>query len=376
MIFLFGTLLDHSLRAVVLGREVPVTPATASGWRVSAVEGGSYPVMRLDPEATAQGALLCDMTERERARMVAYEACFDYALTPLTVEMDGQLCEAETFLGQDQVEARDTPWDREAWENQDRETSIEAAAEMMRAVERGVPLAELKWRAGVIWARAASKYGTRRPDRPVTLGQPGLVGTVAVETRELPHERFFRLEELTLRHPKHQGGQTDLLHRTVFHVPDAITVVPYDPVRDHVLMVEQFRFGAFAHRDTNPWLIEPIAGMIDFGEDEATCACREAQEEAGLTLTPQNLHHISRFYPSPGGVVQTMTAFVACVDLPEDVVGVHGAQGEGEDIKSHLIARPVLMEMIETGEICDAATIISAQWIAMNKGKLALSASA
>jgi 8-oxo-dGTP pyrophosphatase MutT (NUDIX family) len=75
-------------------------------------------------------------------------------------------------------------------------------------------------------------------------------------------------------------------------------MLPYDPQRDEVVLIEQFRVGALGKTD-NPWLIELVAGLIDKEEQPEEVAHREAQEEAGLVIGA--LWPMTKYFPSPGG---------------------------------------------------------------------------
>ena len=107
---------------------------------------------------------------------------------------------------------------------------------------------------------------------------------VEVLERETPFQGFFRVDTLTLRHKHYNGGWGEPVRRELFVRPPAAAVLPYDPVRGEILLVEQFRVGALEWRDT-PWCLELIAGIADKdGESAADLIRREAVEEAGLTL--------------------------------------------------------------------------------------------
>ena len=85
--------------------------------------------------------------------------------------------------------------------------------------------------------------------------------------------------------------------RELFERGDAAVVLPYDPLREEIVLVEQFRLGAL-ERAGDPWLLEPVAGIIEPGEAPPAVARREAAEEAGLELL--DLVPIGSYFPSPG----------------------------------------------------------------------------
>ncbi|MEZ0197918.1 NUDIX domain-containing protein, partial [Pseudomonas qingdaonensis] len=94
---------------------------------------------------------------------------------------------------------------------------------------------------------------------------------------------FYKLDKLRLRHELFAGGMGREISRELFVRHDAVCVLPYDPARDEVVLIEQFRVGAL-DKVANPWLIEMVAGLIDKDEQPEEVAHREAEEEAGLTF--------------------------------------------------------------------------------------------
>lgn len=89
---------------------------------------------------------------------------------------------------------------------------------------------------------------------------------VQVQTRTEPYAGFFAVEVQDLRFRRFDGTVSAPVNRAGFVSGDAVTVMPYDPVRDRVLLIEQFRFGPHLRGDVNPWQLEVIAGRIDAGE--------------------------------------------------------------------------------------------------------------
>lgn len=177
---------------------------------------------------------------------------------------------------------------------------------------------------------------------------------------------FFRLERLRLRHALFAGGMSPPLTRELFERGHAVAVLPYDPVSDAVVLIEQFRVGALA-RAGGPWLVEIVAGIIDGDEAPETVARREAVEEADLTLG--RLERIGRFYVSPGGSSESVHLFCGEVDAGA-AGGVHGLAAEGEDIRVFAEPFAVAMRRLAAGEIDSAPPVIALQWLALNRGRL------
>ncbi|SPW32349.1 ADP-ribose pyrophosphatase [Edwardsiella tarda] len=86
--------------------------------------------------------------------------------------------------------------------------------------------------------------------------------------------------------------------REVFERGHAAVLLPYDPRRDEVVLIEQLRIPAYDSSAT-PWLLEMVAGMIEPGESVEQVARREALEEAGITVG--RCRPVLSYLASPGG---------------------------------------------------------------------------
>jgi len=186
---------------------------------------------------------------------------------------------------------------------------------------------------------------------------------VEVLQRETCFKGFYRLDRLHLRHRQFAGGMGPQLSRELFVRHDAVCVLPYDPQRDAVVLIEQFRVGAM-DKSANPWLLELVAGLIDKDEQPEEVAHREAEEEADLQLTA--LWPITQYYPSPGGSDERVHLYVGRCSS-EGVGGVHGLAEEGEDIRVHVWPLEDALQAVKDGRIDNAASIIALQWLALNR---------
>jgi ADP-ribose pyrophosphatase len=179
------------------------------------------------------------------------------------------------------------------------------------------------------------------------------------------YQGFFRLDQYTLRYERFAGGSHTVV-REVFERGDAVAVLPYDPVRDEVVLVEQFRPGAVRHPG-NPWLLELIAGMLDKSQTPEQAVRREALEEAGCELS--EVFPVYRYLVSPGGTTEATTLFVGRTDT-SGLGGLHGLDDEHEDIKVHVLGSDQAIGLLDAGGIENAVTIIGLQWLALNRARL------
>ncbi len=176
------------------------------------------------------------------------------------------------------------------------------------------------------------------------------------------YQGFFQIKQLSLRHRLFAGGWSDVMQRELFYRRPVGGLLPYDPVRDEVVLIQQFRVGALEQK--NPWLIELVAGITEPNESVEAMIHREAQEEAGIELL--ELIKLYEYWVSPGGSSEKITLFCGRVDATL-AGGIHGLAEEHEDIKVITMSSSAALDAIKDGTINNAATIIALQWLAMNK---------
>ncbi len=234
------------------------------------------------------------------------------------------------------------------------------------------PVALLRSRLGQIGVWMNSRLRAKA-EHPARLG-PSDSEWQILDSAE-PYAHYFAVEKLHLRHRLFSGGWSAELDRAIFVSGDATVLLPWDPVRDRVLLIDQFRAGPAARGDNEPWLLEAIAGRIDAGETPEEAARREATEEAGVTI--ERVFAAPSHYPSPGAVAEYLYIYIGTTDLPDDVTGVSGLDSEHEDIRSHLVDRAQLMALVERGEIRNGPLLVAALWLdrhaARLRGELGLS---
>ncbi len=259
-----------------------------------------------------------------------------------------------------------TLWDADVWIERHARLERALAADVMRLIGMIAP-EMLAARLGSLRVRAASRLRAQAP-APTTLRLAADDTGVTIAAFRQPYARFFAIEEYDLTVRRFDGRLGPQVTRAVFVTGDAVTVLPYDPVRDRVLLIEQFRAGPMGRGDPSPWQLEAIAGRIDPGETPEEAARREAVEEAGLDLG--EFWPVANYYPSPAGKTEFLYSYVAAADLPDGIAGVHGLAEEAEDIKGHVISFDTLMTLVATGEVCNAPVILSALWLERERPRL------
>ena len=189
---------------------------------------------------------------------------------------------------------------------------------------------------------------------------------VEIIARETLYRGFFSLNLYRFRHRLFNGEMSPEITREIFERGHAAVLLPYDPVRDEVVLIEQLRIAA-VDTSNSPWLLEMVAGMIETGESVEDVCRREAQEEAGVVVG--RCKPVLSYLASPGGTSERLSLMVGEVDATQ-AKGIHGLVDENEDIRVHVVSREQAYQWVEEGKIDNAASVIALQWLQLHYEKL------
>lgn len=187
-----------------------------------------------------------------------------------------------------------------------------------------------------------------------------------VIAREPCFNGFLRLVRYRLRHSLYRGGWGQVLDRERIEYLNATAAILYDPLRDRIVMVEQFRIGAL-EQGRWAWTLEPVGGILKPGEDAREVVRREAMEEAGCEVL--ELESIGAYHVSPGTAADRVRLFCGRVDAGR-AGGVHGLASEGEDTRAVVIDAAQATSELFAGRFDTSTAIIAVQWLAMNRDRL------
>jgi nudix-type nucleoside diphosphatase (YffH/AdpP family) len=364
-LFLYGTLRHLPLLDIVAGERVPVRAGWLPGHLAYRVAGEDYPMIAPASGRVAEG-LIVTLSDTARARLDFYELGHGYGTRTLMAETEQRAVAVTLYWPDQSVLQPAEPWDLRGWVDRDAELQCLAAAEAMTMFGRQSPQ-RVAERFASLRARAQARLNAREA-APTTLRRRAAPGDMQIARHVTTYADFFSVEELHFRHRTFSGGMSAPLHRAGFISADAATVLPYDPVRDRVLLIEQLRVGPILRGDPQPWSLEAIAGRIDPGETPEQAALREAREEAGLSI--DRLIPLGGHYPSPGAKNEFLYSFIGLADLPDTAAGLGGLLAEGEDIRAHVIGFDQLMDLVESGEAGNGPLILSALHLARKRDEL------
>lgn len=367
-VFLYGTLRHLPLLQVVLGRSVDRLVAVPAMLPDHAVFwAGHEPFAMLDPAPgeRAGGLLVTGLTGTEIDRLDYYLGSFEHSPADAVPEVDGVRRPARVYLPPPGRWKPGPVWSLADWVGRWAAISLRAAEEIM-AHQGRLSAAEIAARHYPIRVRAAQLVRAEGRDSRDDPARPP-ARDVLVQARHRPYLNFFGLEELDLQFRRFDGTLSPVVNRAALRVGDAAVVLPYDPVADCVLLVQQFRPAAFIAGDRAPWLWEAPAGLVDPGEDPPQAAFREAEEEARVTLT--RLEPVTEAYSTTGSSTEYAHIYVGIADLSR-AGAVAGLESEGEDIRSEVIAFDDFMAGIGAGRYVNLHLATAAFWLALNRDRL------
>lgn len=196
------------------------------------------------------------------------------------------------------------------------------------------------------------------------LPTPRTLADVEILERNVIGQGWGTLERFKLRHRRYNGNWSEPMERDLYTIAEVMVVIPYDPVLDAILLVEQFRTCGLRWGEAT-WLVEGIAGIVEPGENPKETARREAVEEGNCTIS--DIQPIVTGFSSPGGYGERVYLYAATADLSDAGGGIHGIETEGEDIRALVVPLDEAYAATRDGRIQDLKTVLMIQWLVLNR---------
>lgn len=368
-LFFYGSLCHVPLLEIVLGRSkslISHAPAVLQDHRSTWVAGEPFPMIAAADGEIAEGLVVRDLSQVDLARLRFYEGGFDYDLQDCEVDgPQGREAAQVFFPAQGRWMAGDA-WDLNDWTRRYGQMSCLAAREVMSHFGSH-PAEHIAGLLPFFRARAWARQMAADP-APATLRSGTHAQDIDLALQDGAPDGFFRLQSFDVSFPRFDGRMSQPVRRSAFVAYDAALVLPYDPVSDRVMLVEQMRYGPLMRGDPRPWTLEPIAGLVDAGEAPVEAARREAVEEAGLELS--DIRPMLNVYGSPGYSTEFFHCFIAICALSEADAGLGGLDHENEDIRSHVLPFDAAMALLDSGEITGGPVAMMLLWLARARAEL------
>ncbi|MBP2298328.1 NUDIX domain-containing protein [Azospirillum picis] len=190
---------------------------------------------------------------------------------------------------------------------------------------------------------------------------------IEILDKKTAYKGFLTVDVYRLRHRKFDGTWTDVLPpREVCDRGPAVGVLLYDPDREAVVMIEQFRVGSAAAGGP-AWMTEIVAGMVGEGESPEEVARREAMEEAGCAIG--EIAEVCDYYVSPGAFTEVVHVFCGRVDS-RGLAATGGLAEEHEDIRILVMPTDEAIRMMDENRLRNSVSIIAVGWLARHRASL------
>jgi nudix-type nucleoside diphosphatase (YffH/AdpP family) len=184
---------------------------------------------------------------------------------------------------------------------------------------------------------------------------------ISIEKEETLSNNWYLLKKTTFQYQTKKGEWVKLSRETYDRGNGAVILL-YNSVSDKVILTRQFRFPTYVNGNPSGMLIEACAGLLDLDNPEVAII-RETEEETGFILS--KVEKVMEVYMSPGSVTEKLFFYFA--EYSDDMQKNDGGGVEEEEIDVLEMPFSQALEMMKTGEIKDAKTIMLLQHYQLRK---------
>ena len=186
---------------------------------------------------------------------------------------------------------------------------------------------------------------------------------VKIKETKILSDNWYLLKKITFDYLKNNGiWQTQV--REAYDRGNGAAILLYNTKTKTVILTKQFRIPTYINGNADGMMIECCAGLLDENNPEE-CIKKEALEETGYNIT--QVKKVFEAYMSPGAVTEILHFFVAAYDSSMKIEEGGGLEHEQEEIEVLELDFDTAYNMIATGEIKDAKTIMLLQYAKISK---------
>lgn len=184
---------------------------------------------------------------------------------------------------------------------------------------------------------------------------------IKVISKEVLSNNWYTLRKITFDYTK-KDGSVQRQEREAYDRGNGSTILLYNKEKGTVVLTRQFRMPTYLNGNADGFLIEACAGLLEKDNAE-DCIRKETEEETGYRIA--NVRKVFESYMSPGSVTEILYFFVA--EYEDNMkVNAGGGTDEEEDLEVLELPFQKAIDMIASGEIKDAKTIMLIQYAQIN----------
>ena len=188
-------------------------------------------------------------------------------------------------------------------------------------------------------------------------------GNIRNVEKTLLSDNWYTLNKFKFDYQK-EDGTWETQEREAYDRGNGAAILLYNKQRETVILTKQFRMPTYVNGNEDGMMIEVCAGLLD-GDNPEDCIRKETEEETGYRI--DNVKKVIETYMSPGSVTEILYLFIGEYEDEMKVGEGGGSAHETENIEVLEYSFRAAMQMINSGEIRDAKTILLLQYAHLNK---------
>lgn len=189
-----------------------------------------------------------------------------------------------------------------------------------------------------------------------------MIDNIKILTTEMLSDNWYKLRRITYEYYK-DGKRVEQI-REAYDRGNGAVILLYNQELQKVVLTKQFRLPTFVNGNATGMMIEACAGLLDLDNPE-DCIRRETEEETGYRI--KDVRKVFEAYMSPGSVTEILHFFVAEYSAAMKVSEGGGVAHEQENIEVLEMDFSEALDLVKSGEIKDAKTIILIQYLRLNQ---------
>lgn len=178
-----------------------------------------------------------------------------------------------------------------------------------------------------------------------------------ITNTEILSDNWYVLRKITYEYLQ-KDGTLQTQSREAYDRGNGATILLYNKESQTVILTRQFRIPTYVNGNADGMMIEACAGLLE-QDDPEDCIRRETEEETGYQI--KDVQKVFEAYMSPGSVTEILYFFIAEYSKEMKVSDGGGLEEEAENIEVLEYPFTQALQMIRTGEIKDAKTIMLLQ---------------